>query len=81
MYNSSTNNRVDAFLKYDTALSPGGSVIPNGAAGAFVSPNQPHQPTVYFEGAFATADLVGLDSNAYTLGKLVKEPGGVTRLR
>ncbi|AMV24581.1 hypothetical protein VT84_09310 [Gemmata sp. SH-PL17] len=80
VYNSSTNNRVDAFLKYDVTLSPGGSVVAPGAAAPFTSPNQPSQPTVYFEGVFNESDLVGLDSNAYTLGKLTKMPGGLARL-
>lgn len=76
IYDSSANNHVDAFLKYDTALTPGGSPIAPGVASAFTSPNQPFQPTVYTTGIFDPNDLVGLDSNAYTLGTLIKKEGG-----
>jgi hypothetical protein len=80
VYSQGSNNHVDAFLKYDTTLTPGGSAIPVGAAAPFASPNQPFQPTVYATGIFDPADLVGLDANAYTLGTLVKKLGGLVEL-
>lgn len=76
LYDSSANNYVDAFLKHDTVLSPGGAQVPLGVASAIVAAGQPFQPTVYVEGIFNASALVGLDSNAYTLGKLTKIAGG-----
>jgi hypothetical protein len=72
VYSSGSNNDVDAFLQYDTLVSPGGSRL-----GEFNgSTNQPYAPSAFVAGFFDPADLVGLDSNAYTLGKLVKKAGG-----
>jgi hypothetical protein len=76
-YSQASNNFIDGFLKYDTTLSPGGALVPVGIASAAVAAGQPFQPTVYQEGIFNAADLVGLDANAYTLGKLFKMSGGL----
>lgn len=72
LYNSSTNNNVDAFLQYDTTLSPGGARVTDFGTAS----GQPYQPPAFVEGLFLAASLVGLDSNAYTLGKLTKKQGG-----
>lgn len=77
LYNSADNNFLDGFLKYDTTLTPGGALVPTGVAGALGAAGQPFQPAVYTEGFFDPADLVGVDANAYTLGKLTKAEGGV----
>lgn len=77
LYSQGSNNAVDGFLRHDTALTPGGALVPAGMAAAFVSGGQPFQPSVYVEGIFAAADLVGLDANTYTLGKLTKHSGGL----
>lgn len=76
-YSQASNNRVDAFLKYDTVLTPGGALVPDGVASALLAAGQPFQPTVYVAGIFNVADLVGLDANAYTLGKLAQQNGGL----
>lgn len=80
LYDASANDYVDAVLKYDTYLSPGGSVItPGHAAAAFTSANQPNQPTVYVSGIFKVSDLVGVDADAYATatGALIKKDGGI----
>jgi hypothetical protein len=77
LYDSSANNHLDGFLKYDTNLTPGGALIPTGVAGALGATNQPFQPAVYIEGFFDPNDLTGVDANAYTLGTLSKAEGGL----
>lgn len=72
LYNSSANNDVDAFLEYDATLSPGGARVTEFGTAL----GQPWQPPAFVEGLFSAAALVGLDSNAYTLGKLTKKQGG-----
>jgi len=76
-YDSSANNHLDGFLEYDTTLTPGGALVPTGVAGALGAAGQPFQPAVYVEGIFDPNDLVGVDANAYTLGKLTKFEGGL----
>jgi len=77
LYSQASNNHVDAFLRYDTTLTPGGGLVPSGMAGSVPGLNQPYQPTVYIEGIFDPNDLVGVDANAYTLGTLLKTLGGL----
>lgn len=72
LYSQASNNDVDAFLEYDATLSPGGSRVTEFGTAS----GQPYQPPAFVEGLFLASALVGLDSNAYTLGKLTKKQGG-----
>lgn len=77
LYDQSANNDVDAILMYDVVLDPTGARVT--LLGTSVG--QPFQPAAFTGGFFDPTQLVGVNANAYTLGKLIKKAGGtVARL-
>lgn len=71
-YSQASNNDVDGFLKYDYLSDPTGARVTD----AGVASGQPFNPAIWIEGIFYASELLGLDANAYTLGKLTKKAGG-----
>jgi hypothetical protein len=63
--NADGSQTPKAILEYDCATDAGGNVTLGGAAGSQWGGTIPAAPA-FFQGAFATGDLVGLDATALT---------------